>query len=220
MSCSIALRRSPNPGAFTAATFTIPRMVFTTSVASASPSTSSEITSNGLPDFATPSSTGRRSRMFDTFLSCRRMYGSSSSADIESWSLMKYGERYPRSNCMPSTTSSSFSRLLPSSTVITPSLPTFSIASAMISPIASSPFAEMAPTCAIAVVSFVGFDSPRSPSTVLTTALSMPRLRSIGFIPAATAFRPSRIIACASTVAVVVPSPATSEVFDATSFTI
>ena len=73
MSCSIALRRSPNPGAFTAATFTIPRMVFTTSVASASPSTSSEITSNGLPDFATPSSTGSRSRMFEIFLSCSRM---------------------------------------------------------------------------------------------------------------------------------------------------
>ncbi len=52
------------------------------------------------------------------------------------------------------------------------------------------------------------------------TALSMPRLRSIGFMPAATAFRPSRTIAWASTVAVVVPSPATSEVLEATSFTI
>ena len=39
-------------------------------------------------------------------------------------------------------------------------------------------------------------------------------------MPAATAFRPSRMIACASTVAVVVPSPATSEVLEATSFTI
>ena len=90
----------------------------------------------------------------------------------------------------------------------------------MIEPIASSPFAEIVPTCAIAVLSFVGFDNERSPSTALPTALSMPRLRSIGFIPAATAFSPSRIIACASTVAVVVPSPATSEVFDATSLTI
>ena len=48
----------------------------------------------------------------------------------------------------------------------------------------------------------------------------MPRLRSIGFAPAATFFRPSRKIAWASTVAVVVPSPATSVVFDATSLTI
>src|SRR4051794_9242132 len=52
------------------------------------------------------------------------------------------------------------------------------------------------------------------------TAKSMPRLRSIGFMPAATALAPSRTMACASTVAVVVPSPATSLVFEATSRTI
>ena len=59
-----------------------------------------------------------------------------------------------------------------------------------------------------------------SSSTTAITALSMPRLRSIGFMPAATNFMPSATIDCASTVAVVVPSPATSEVLDATSFTI
>src|SRR5579864_4362304 len=48
----------------------------------------------------------------------------------------------------------------------------------------------------------------------------MPRFRSIGFMPAATALEPSRTIACASTVAVVVPSPATSLVLLATSRTI
>src|SRR5512144_314299 len=48
----------------------------------------------------------------------------------------------------------------------------------------------------------------------------MPRLRSIGFMPAATDFAPSLTIACASTVAVVVPSPARSLVFWATSRTI
>src|SRR5581483_7398804 len=48
----------------------------------------------------------------------------------------------------------------------------------------------------------------------------MPRLMSMGLRPEATAFRPSRMIACASTVAVVVPSPASSEGLDATSFTI
>src|SRR4051812_26689805 len=48
----------------------------------------------------------------------------------------------------------------------------------------------------------------------------MPRLISIGLWPAATIFDPSRKIACARTVAVVVPSPALSEVFEATSFTI
>ena len=49
MSSSIALRRSPKPGALTAATFSPPRSLFTTSVASASPSTSSAMMSNGAP---------------------------------------------------------------------------------------------------------------------------------------------------------------------------
>ena len=46
---------------------------------------------------------------------------------------------------------------------------------------------------------------------------SMPRFRSIGLAPAATDLAPSLTIAWASTVAVVVPSPARSEVFEATS---
>ena len=45
----------------------------------------------------------------------------------------------------------------------------------------------------------------------------MPRLSAIGLAPAATLRRPSRISAWASTVAVVVPSPATSLVLLATS---
>src|SRR5450755_2932261 len=48
----------------------------------------------------------------------------------------------------------------------------------------------------------------------------MPRLMAMGFAPAVTAFTPSLKIAWAKMVAVVVPSPATSEVFDATSRTI
>ena len=52
---------------------------------------------------------------------------------------------------MPSTTSSSNSRPLASSTVITPSLPTFSIASAIFSPTSVSPLAEMMPTWAISL---------------------------------------------------------------------
>src|SRR5437660_3345451 len=57
------------------------------------------------------------------------------------------------------------------------------------------------------------------PSTAAATALSMPRLRPRGLAPAATLRRPSRTRAWASTVAVVVPSPATSLVLVATSFT-
>ena len=47
----------------------------------------------------------------------------------------------------------------------------------------------------------------------------MPRLRPAGLAPAVTLRRPSRTIAWASTVAVVVPSPATSLVLVATSLT-
>src|SRR5262245_38037453 len=50
MSSSMALRRSPKPGAFTAATFRPPRSLLTTSVAIASPSTSSAMMTRGLPD--------------------------------------------------------------------------------------------------------------------------------------------------------------------------
>src|SRR6202050_189939 len=121
---------------------------------------------------------------------------------------------------MPSTTSSSLSSPEPSSTVITPSLPTFSMASAIVLPMLSSELAEMVPTCAIALLSLHGLLSFLSSSIAAVTALSMPRLMSIGLRPEATALRPSRMIACASTVAVVVPSPASSEVLDATSFTI
>ncbi len=61
MSSSIALRRSPKPGALTATTFSRPRILFTTSVDSASPSTSSAITSSGFLVCAIFSSSGRNS---------------------------------------------------------------------------------------------------------------------------------------------------------------
>ena len=121
---------------------------------------------------------------------------------------------------MPSTTSSSVSSDFASSTVITPSLPTFSIASARNSPISASPLAEIVPTWAISWLDVTFLVFFLRSSTTASTAMSMPRLRSIGFMPAATAFEPSLTMAWASTVAVVVPSPATSEVFEATSRTI
>ena len=67
---------------------------------------------------------------------------------MRSGSVTKYGERYPRSNCMPSTTSSVVSVALASSTVMTPSAPTFSTASATSSPMAGSLCAEIVATCA------------------------------------------------------------------------
>src|SRR5246127_555877 len=121
---------------------------------------------------------------------------------------------------MPSTTSSSVSRLLASSTVITPSLPTFFIASARKRPISASPLAEIVPTWAISSLEVTFLEFFLRSSTTASTARSTPRFKSIGFMPAATAFEPSLTIAWASTVAVVVPSPAKSDDLEATSRTI
>ena len=71
MSWSIALRRSPKPGALTATALNVPRILFTTSVARASPSTSSEMIASGLPACMTFSSSGSRSLMFEIFDSTR-----------------------------------------------------------------------------------------------------------------------------------------------------
>src|SRR6266478_3439342 len=121
---------------------------------------------------------------------------------------------------MPSTMSSSVSSDLASSTVMTPSLPTFFMASASILPISVSPLAEMVPTCAISSLVETFFERFWMSWTTASTAKSMPRLRSIGFMPAATALTPSRTMAWARMVAVVVPSPATVLVLLATSRTI
>ena len=119
---------------------------------------------------------------------------------------------------MPSVNSSSRPNVWPSSTFTTPSLPTFSIASAMTSPISRSR-AEMVATRAMSSLPETSFDCDLMSSTTAATARSMPRLSAIGLAPAETILRPSRVIACASTVAVVVPSPATSLVAVATSRT-
>src|ERR1700754_1595204 len=121
---------------------------------------------------------------------------------------------------MPSTTSSSVASDLASSTVITPSLPTLDMAWAIMSPTSLSPLAEMVPTWPISSLDFTFLERFLRSATTASTAFSMPRFRSIGFMPAATDLAPSRTMARASTVAVVVPSPATSLVLEATSRTI
>ena len=124
---------------------------------------------------------------------------------------------YPRSNCIPSTKSSSVSIVLDSSIVITPSLETLSIASATICPTASSPD-DTAATLAICSLSFTLLLIFAMASTATSVAFFIPLRRMIGFAPASRFFIPSCTMDCASTVAVVVPSPATSFVLDATSF--
>ena len=146
-----------------------------------------------------------------------RMYGSSSTASIRSGSVMKYGdvalvEPHPLGELQL------HPKVLDSSTVITPSLPTLSTASAIFSPISGSA-AEIAPTWAMSSFESTSFAEFLIASTASSTAFSMPRSIDIGLAPAATLRRPSFTTDCARTVAVVVPSPATSSVFFATSFT-
>mmetsp|Transcript_118000 Transcript_118000/g.280103 ORF Transcript_118000/g.280103 Transcript_118000/m.280103 type:complete len:215 (+) Transcript_118000:973-1617(+) len=131
-------------------------------------------------------------------------------------SVMKYGEMKPLSIFIPSTISSSCSSVLPSATVIVPCFPTLSNASATILPMPASPFAEIVATCWISAGFEIGFEIFSNSSKTSFTAASIPRFRSMGFMPATTALVPSRKIALASTVEVVVPSPATSFVFEAT----
>ena len=100
--------------------------------------------------------------------------------------------------------------------MITPSFPTFSIASAIVSPISESA-AEIDATCAISSLPPIDFEKPAINSVTAFEASNIPLLTSIGLTPAETVFIPSLTIDWASTVAVVVPSPATSLVFDATS---
>ena len=109
---------------------------------------------------------------------------------ILSASEIIYGLMYPRSNCMPSTTRRLVPIPLESSTVITPSVPTFSIASAIRSPTVLSA-AEIAATCAIASLVCTGTDFFLISSTKAVTACSIPFFNTIGFAPAATFLIPS-----------------------------
>ncbi len=79
--------------------------------------------------------------------------------------------------------------------------------------------ALIAPTCAISSLLETGLAIACSFSIAASTAFSIPRRTAIGLLPAAMLRVPSLKMARASTVAVVVPSPAVSDVFEATSFT-
>ena len=81
---------------------------------------------------------------------------------------------------------------LASSTVMVPSLPTLSIASAMISPMVVSQLAETVATCLISSLSFTFLAILSRCATAASTALLMPRWMPMGLAPAVTYFRPSR----------------------------
>ena len=181
MSCKISLRRSPKAGALTATTLSTPLSLLSISVPSTSPSISSAIISRSfLPACANCSSTGRNSCIELIFLSVIKIDGFSSTASMRAASLTIYGLTKPRSKVKPSTTSDSSSRLWPSSTVTTPSLPTLSITVAIRLPISASA-AEIVATSATRFL--LALISSRIPSRRLRTscvAASKPLRNSIG----------------------------------------
>ncbi len=105
-----------------------------------------------------------------------------------------------------------------SSTLMAPSLPTSVMASAIFSPMLASP-AEMVPTLAICSLVETFLEAFLMASTTVSVAASMPRRMASESEPAVTFFRPSETMTSARSVAVVVPSPATSLVLTATSRT-
>ena len=109
-------------------------------------------------------------------------------------------------------------RVWESSTVITASFPTSSMMSAKSFPIAGS-LAEMVATCDVSPWPETALEIFFKCSTMTSVARWMPRCIPTGFVPAARFFKPSVMMVCARSVAVVVPSPATSFVFVATSLT-
>ncbi len=88
---------------------------------------------------------------------------------------------------------------------------------ATIEPIASSSLAEIAATRERCSRLSTGCATVDRCATIAPTATSIPRLTSTGLPPDVIAFMPSRTIACATTVAVVVPSPTVSLVLIAAS---
>ena len=83
---------------------------------------------------------------------------------------------------------------------------------------ASSP-EETAPTRAMSSEPLTFWLLAFMASMAAAVALEIPFFMTMGLAPAARFFRPSRMMAWASRVAVVVPSPATSLVLVETSFT-
>jgi hypothetical protein len=131
MSRSISLRRSPKPGALTPRTLRVPRSLLTTRVASASPSTSSAMITSG------PAGAGHLLEHRQDVLDRGDLLVGDEDERILELGLHplrvghEVGGEVAAVDLHPSVYSVSNSRPLDSSTVMTPSLPTFSITSAM-----------------------------------------------------------------------------------------
>ncbi len=148
-----------------------------------------------------------------------RMYGSSRTVSIRVRSWTMYGEIQPFSTWTPSTKSTEMPGSSDSSTFTTPSAPTRSSASATALPMTSSSLAAIVAMCSSCSRPSTGRAVRLSSATRHAVASSMPRRSCIGLAPSSSARMPSRTMAWASRVAVVVPSPVRSLVLLATSRT-
>jgi hypothetical protein len=129
-----------------------------------------------------------------------------------------YGLTYQESNSIPSVTSSSKPKVCPSSTEITQSFPTFSIARAIISQTSLS-CADRVATCAISSEEVIFLDIFSNSFSTSYQAFFIQFFISIAFIHDLISLSHSRAKAYVKRVAVVVQSHANSFVFDAASFT-
>mmetsp|Transcript_24434 Transcript_24434/g.51158 ORF Transcript_24434/g.51158 Transcript_24434/m.51158 type:complete len:373 (-) Transcript_24434:381-1499(-) len=211
MSSRNARRTSPRPGALTAATARTPRFRLSTRPESASPVTSPAMISSGDLSSTTFSRTGRISASVVIFWSVTSTRGASSGAICVSSSVMNRLDSQPTSISMPSVYSTESVRPCPSSKMVAPSSPTRSSASASRPPMSQS-LHEMAAICWYCSSVVTGLAASLILPTKKRAALYRPLRSAIGLWPADTNLQPSRIIACVSTVAVVVPSPARESV--------
>ena len=220
MSSSIALRRSPKPGALTAATLRPPRRRLTTSVASASPSTSSAMISSGRPDCTTASEHRQHGLQAGQLLLVQQH------VDVLELGghLLGVGDEVGRQIAAVELhalddVDLGLQRLVfldGDDALVADLLHRLRRSSCR------SRRRHWPRSCRpgrLSAEDATGLARFSMSLTTAVTAMSMPRFRSIGFMPAATDLAPSRTMAWASTVAVVVPSPAMSLVLEATSRT-
>mmetsp|Transcript_38045 Transcript_38045/g.89058 ORF Transcript_38045/g.89058 Transcript_38045/m.89058 type:complete len:369 (+) Transcript_38045:784-1890(+) len=214
MSCRKARRTSPKPGALMALALTTPRCRLRMSPDSASVCRSVAMMSSG--DFWATicSSTPSSSDICVTFASVTSTRALGSTASRLSMSVISRSLTQPHSISIPSEYSTASLSSWPSSTVVDPSMPTLSMASASKPPISQS-LHEIAAICWYCSRVDTGIAASRILDTKNGAALSRPLRSAMALAPADTYFRPRCTIACVSTVAVVVPSPARESVLDA-----
>jgi hypothetical protein len=158
MSCSISLRRSPKPGALTQTVQRAAQLV-DTRVARASPSTSSAMISSFLPALHELLQQGQDVLDVGDLLVGEQDIG----VVHDGFHLLGVGDQVGREVAAVELHAfddfESVSAVLDSSMVMTPSLPTFSMASAISLPMASSLLAEMVPTWAMSLALVTAWSS-------------------------------------------------------------